>query len=284
MIELELLDPPTQSLDLSAVVAQWSPATQADDVARQIVPCGSRMLEMGELFRIRGNYQQQCSHWHGELSRVSGLGAFLNSGELIAEGNVGNRAGFHMSGGTLIIDGNTGDDLGCEMSGGTVWVSGSTGDRAGGCGSGSNPGMRGGLMAVAGNAGAGLGLRLRRGSIVVGGNVGVQGGFQMIAGTVVIGGMAGPGLAHEMKRGTVLAQCASHNATDSPRFRWLGQVQGGFLSVLARLLATELTTSFPNRDVSKLEAVCQTLERPWRAFSGDHLQGGVGELLVAAEP
>ncbi|MBX3419698.1 MAG: formylmethanofuran dehydrogenase subunit C [Pirellulaceae bacterium] len=282
-MELELTEQLTLPLDLSEVLLRWSPSTNADDAARQQVNYGNRKTELGEIFRIRGDYQHQRSIWIGDLGRATGLGTGLKSGLLTVEGNVGHRTGLRLMGGTIVIGENSGDDLGCEMSAGSIWVAGSSGDRAGGCGSGVNAGMRGGILVIEGSVGTGVGLRMRRGTIIVGGDAGNFAGFQLIAGTIVIGGTASAGLAHEMKRGTVIANRVEDGSIALPRFRLNGVVKGGILSVLSRLLPAEIEANFPSINSSRHPKLRQLLEQTWRAYSGDHLQTGLGELLVSGD-
>lgn len=281
MLELILRQPLESSVDVSDIVRSWTPAMTSEKVGRQMVAVGSGRHALADLFFIRGDYGDLRSTWQGDLSRLTGLGAGLTEGVIQVRGNIGNRAGYQISGGTLFIEGSAADDLGCEMNGGTIVVAQSVGSRAGGCGSGGVRGMAGGLILIGGHAGGGLGLRQRRGTILVRGDVGEQAGFQMIAGTILVGGRAGDGAAHEMKRGTVLVGQLDSTAVTSPRFQFVRQLGGGYLTVLARLLREDLQRRLKELSKSLDLDFLSRLEHRWNFYSGDHLQSGLGELLVA---
>ncbi len=281
MLELVLRQPLQSSVDVSELVRSWTPATTSDEVGRQMVTVGSERHDVADLFHIRGDYRDLRSAWQGDLRLLTGLGTGLKDGVIHVCGNVGHRAGYQLTGGTMIIDGSAADDLGCEMTGGTIMVSQSVGVRAGGCGSGGVRGMAGGLIFVGGAAGEGLGLRQRRGTIIVRGEAGDYAGFQMIAGTILVAGRAGAGVAYEMKRGTVFVGQLDPAAVAPPRFHFVRQVGGGYLNVLARLLRMDLQQRLPELSQDHDLDFLSRLERRWNYYSGDHLQLGLGELLVA---
>lgn len=124
------------------------------------------------------------------------------------------RLGAGMESGTLIIEGDAGDELGASMSGGLIVVKGNVGDRTGGPDFGASRGMTGGEIMIAGNAGNHVGHLMRRGSIAVNGSCGKSPGYRMLAGTIVVGKTPAdyPGL--EMQRGTII--CTDSQPSEMP--------------------------------------------------------------------
>jgi len=64
-------------------------------------------------------------------NKPEGLGAYLEKGKLIVNGNIGDDLGHYMQGGKIIVHGNVGDYMGFAMKGGRIIVHGDIGKDAG---------------------------------------------------------------------------------------------------------------------------------------------------------
>ncbi|QJP13907.1 formylmethanofuran dehydrogenase subunit C [Starkeya sp. ORNL1] len=250
-------------VDLSQITPAVLGALTARDAEYRQVPYGGRMRALADLFFIEG------TGGNGPLVieigdiRLDGVGAGLESGEIIVDGEVGAWAGRGMSGGVLRIAGNAGDYLGAELSGGRIEVKGNAGDHAGAATSGSRRGMSGGVLRIHGSAGARLAERQRGGLIVVGGDAGEGLATDMIAGTVAVEGAIGALAGRGMKRGTVFAKIAPVLPA--------GFVDTGNHDLIAlRLLA---------RRIEDLKGLLDGVTSA-RRIVGDTLLGGQGEVLV----
>ena len=268
MIRVTFAAAPPLPLDLTGVTPDQFLTRSALDLAGTKVLCGNRNFELGEFARVGGDPAGGAWVIDGETANLRGVGARMDGGSIVVEGDVGRHAASQMTGGELLVRGDAGDWLAAELRGGTVRVSGSAGHCVCAAYRGSRLGVRGGLVVVAGDVGDEAGLRMRRGCLAVGGRAGAFAGAAMIAGTLVLAGGCGPGAGSGLKRGTVVAP---HAPLDSPGWRKAGRFSLAYFALLARQLGA---WGAPGAGLVRDGSV-----ELWR---GDRLEGGRGEWAVSA--
>lgn len=255
--------PFTARVDLAGITPSALAALTLREAEFLDVPHGGRTRPLGELFFIEGAGSEGPLVIEIGDPRLDNVGAGLESGEIIVDGDVGAWAGRGMSGGVLRISGNAGDYLGAELSGGRIDVKGNAGDHAGAASSGSRRGMSGGVLTIHGSAGHRLAERQRGGLIVVGGDAGEGLATDMIAGTVAVEGAIGALAGRGMKRGTILARSAP-------------ALPAGFVDTGSHdLIALRLLS----RRIEDLKGLLDGVTSA-RRIVGDTLLGGQGEVLV----
>ena len=265
---LDLKRQPTVPLDLERAFPGILAAEDAEQVIRQPVLHGRRRDTIADWFRVHGQIDSSV-HFKGDLARVHGVGAGLDSGEITVSGNCGNRLGWRMRGGTIRIEGDTGDLTGAEMTGGQISVSGSTGNRTGASAWGDHNGMNRGTILVGGDVGDYAGADMRRGLIVVTGNAGRAAGYSMRSGSIMIGGKAHePGV--NMKRGTICLMNGMVSDLPPVCFRRAGQFEMPVMRLLIEYLRRKKICP-DGWTVGKFEL-----------FHGDMSRGGRGEMLIGA--
>ena len=205
----------------------------------------------------------------GPCGNVKGIGAKIQEGRIVVEGNAGMHLGAEMRGGEIVVEGDVSDWCGAEMSGGRIRIQGNAGDHTGAAYRGAQRGMTGGELLVEGNCGHETGHAMRRGLIAVGGSLGDAVGFQMSGGTILAGRSLGEHAGAGLKRGTIA---------------WLGE------GVAPRILATyrrsvRLQPTFLRIYLQSLERQGFPLpegcrEAEYRRYCGDFLDLGRGEILL----
>ena len=241
-----------------------------DEIPRICVQHGNLKVPLGELFAVSGSLTDDASiEWHGDCSRLRGIGQGMTFGMVRIVGDAGMHTGSGMRSGSIICEGSAGDWLGCEMQGGSIVVDGHAGDCVGGTYRGGQRGMTGGEILVRGNAGHEIGRKMRRGVIAVGGATGNGAGFGMIAGTIVLDGAVGRHLGAGMKRGTIVCLDPNPGWEQLPTFRRSGQLSPGFLQVLRHHLQ-------PHCSFLSDLPVDVSFDR----FIGDGIEQGQGEILM----
>ncbi|UUO07313.1 formylmethanofuran dehydrogenase subunit C [Blastopirellula sp. J2-11] len=204
-------------------------------------------IELGALFQLKGDAADQQLRWIGDFSQCDYLGAEMQTGDVVVEGDVGDHAGAAMSGGTLTITGSAGDFVGSPNSG-------------------EKRGLQGGVILIHGDAGRELGTRMRRGLIAVAGDVGPLCGYRMLAGTIVVGGKLGKQAGLRMKRGTIVSLS---EVRDLPAtFHADCEFSPPMLPLLWRELDQQ---GFPIERAK--------WERQFRLYSGDAAEMSRGEIL-----
>jgi formylmethanofuran dehydrogenase subunit C len=191
-------------IDVDGVTPDRLAALSEREIAALPVVAGTRTAALGDFFDVRGGRSPQV-RFEGTLTNVNGIAAAMNGGEILIEGDAGNRVGAGMTAGSLDVRGSVGDDAGAAMAGGVLTVSGDAGDRLGAAAPGAATGMTGGEIIVHGSAGAEAGARARRGLIVVAGDAGAFAARAMIAGTLIVLGRTGSEPGRSSKRGTIIA-------------------------------------------------------------------------------
>jgi formylmethanofuran dehydrogenase subunit C len=269
MLKLTLRVPSAIPLEVEGVTPDRVAGLSALEVAKLPVWHGNRAEELGAFFTVEPDPRPLADlHFAGDTRNVKHVGAGMTGGSIFVEGPVGMHAGARMSGGTLTLDSDAAEWLGAEMSGGAIEVRGSAGDQVGAAYRGSRRGMTGGRILIRGSAGDELGLLMRRGLIAVEGACGEFAGASMIAGTLVLLGEVGERCGAGMKRGTILT---ARTPTLPPSFRYSCDFRPQYFPMLLASLR-------------KLEVrVPQNIGSQAKCFRGDLLNGGRGEVLVAAD-
>jgi len=203
-LTLSLKNLPAGRLDLSPLM----PLVAVGDItALKALPLqlGTQTIPLGDLFSVQGTDAAQIV-LEGDLSRVDGIGAAMQSGSLTIVGNAGAYLGTGMLGGEINVRGHAGHFVGVAMRKGSIHIKGNAGDYLGGILPGAMQGMAGGQIVVQGDVGERCGDRMRRGAILIGGKVGDYAGSRMLAGTIAAFGGAGKHAGYGMRRGTLLVR------------------------------------------------------------------------------
>ena len=264
-LTFKLRTAPAGRLDLSALVP--SRIASLSNMGIELLVVGSDGARVGDVFALSGEVGDTIT-FTGGSDRLDSIGAGLDAGTIVVDGDCGSCAGLGMSGGRLDIRGNAGAWLGSGMSGGLITVKGSAGDFAGGARSGDKQGMAGGTIVVEGNVGERAGDRMRRGTIIARGTIGPAAGSRMMGGTLWTeqGFGAGPGLL--LRRGTLIgpkvermlatfADCGLHDLT--------------ILRIMNKHFADALGPLAPKPFPAKV-----------RRYAGDLASIGKGEILLTA--
>ena len=229
---------------------------------------GNRSVSVADLFEVSGDDAQHVIV-ESANERLTHLGAGLQGGTLVVEGDAGAYLGLGMSAGRIGVSGNAGIFAGCEMGGGSIEIAGNAGDWLGAALPGDKQGMRGGLIHVHGRAADRAADRMRRGLIVIERGAGAYLGARMLAGTVIVKGGIGANPGFALRRGTLLLQSPPQHLPAT--YNDCGRHALLFL----RLLEREL------RARGGLEAFLP-LPRTVRRYCGDMATGGKGEILLDA--
>lgn len=223
---------------------------------------------LADFFTVAGDAADGLITWEGDLAGVHWIGAKMQSGRLVVEGNAGRHVGSEMRGGEIHVLGAASDWVGGEMHGGLIHVRGSAGHLVGAAYRGSARGMTKGTILVGGDAGNEIGHSMRRGLIAIGGKAGDLAGINMLAGSILLCGESGIRHGAGMKRGTI-AFLGTSAPPILPTFRRACRYRPDALAVLFRHLARH---EFPIDDA--------VLTSAFDLYNGDFLCGGRGELLV----
>ena len=262
---LRLRHEPNGPFDASGLTPDRLASLTASQIAALPLPVPSHSALVGDIFDVRGGLAPEL-RVEGAVSSMHGLGAGTSAGELIIEGNVGDRVAAGMTGGMVRVIGNVRHEAGVSMSGGTLAISGSAGDRLGAATPGAARGISGGEILLGGSAGDDVGARARRGLIVVQGGVGASAARSMIAGTLVVFGRIGVEVGRGNKRGTVLAL---GGVTIPATYRYACTFQSAYVRLVLTYL--ERHRGF---QISEL-----LLNGRFRRYCGDAGVPGKGEIL-----
>ena len=266
-----------QSLSVQGLLPEFV-ATQSIAAIKQLpVLCDNQPAQLGDFFHIDGNPEDEQIECRGDFSRVHFLGAGMQSGTIIVQGNLGRHSGEQMTGGRLLIKGSAADWLACGMRGGEIRVLGDAGNNAVGSLPGDRQGMIGGQVIIDGSVGSLAGSRMRRGLLAIGGNAGEATGFELLAGTILIAGQPGPHIGLGMRRGSIVlldTESFCHEASTyiPPTFLKGGIWRPAFMALLGKYLA--------NTGFSAAQKTAWT--DPWQQWHGDSLVGCRGEILTPA--
>lgn len=258
---------PEERLDLSKLTPSRLGAMPGNDIPRIPIGTSNRKLTVGDVFTISGTAGDRVTI-DASSGRLDFIGAELDQGTVVVEGDVGAYAGAGMKGGRLEIKGDTGPWLAAAQGGGLVSVKGSTGAFVGAQRPGDRFGMTGGIVVIEGHAGDRVGERMRRGTIVVRGRCGGYAGSRMLGGTIWTeqGFGTDPGVL--LRRGTLIGPSVERLL---PTFTDAGKHDLVMLRILSRYLAASLGSLAP-----------RPLGGSVRKFAGDLATVGKGEILISA--
>ena len=231
---------------------------------------GNVKTQLAAFFTVRRDAADDIHEWEGDLAGVHWIGTKLQSGKIIALGNVGRHLGSEMKGGEIHVQGDASDWVGGEMHGGLIYVRGKAGQLVGAAYRGSARGMTKGTILIGGDAGNEIGHSMRRGLIAIGGNIGDLAGINMLAGSILLFGDSGIRHGAGMKRGTI-AFLGKTAPPILPTFRRACRYLPDALQVLYRHLRR---LDFAVSD--------ELLGCSYDLYNGDFLTGGRGELLIRA--
>src|SRR5205823_5466354 len=164
---------------------------------------GNVKSRLADFFSVSGDSADEVHEWSGELAGVHWIGAKMQSGRIVVEGNAGRHIGSEMRGGEIHVLGGASDWVGGEMHGGLIHVRGKAGHLVGAAYRGSAKGMTKGTILIGGDAGNEIGHSMRRGLIAIGGSIGDLSGINMRAGSIFVFGESGIRHGAGMKRGTI---------------------------------------------------------------------------------
>jgi formylmethanofuran dehydrogenase subunit C len=262
-LTFRLTSAPKERLDLSQLTPRKLSSTPLAEVLKLNVGSTKSGLSLGDVFAVSGKPGDTVRIESGS-ARLDFVGAELDHGTLIVEGDVGVSAGRNMRGGRLEIKGDAGNLLGSGISGGEIFVKGSAGGQVGGLSAGDKFGMTGGLIVVDGHAGD----RMRRGTIYIRGKCGSFAGSRMVGGTIwtELGFGTDPGLL--LRRGTLIGPSVERML---PTFADAGRHDLVILRILSRYMSATLGAQAP-----------KLLPTSVRKYAGDLSTVGKGEILLTA--
>jgi formylmethanofuran dehydrogenase subunit C len=265
-LTLKLIAASKTPIELDGISPDFLSGKTTQEVSRLPVWLGKAQVCLRDLFTVDGDASDGVVRLVGDLTHVHRVGARMQSGQLIVEGNVGMHAGAEMAGGELVIEGSAGAWLGAQLRGGKIHCHGNAGDGAGAAYSGKPLGMNGGTVIIDGNAGSHLGRRMRRGMIAVGGNAADCAGTELLAGTLIVRGNCSGSIGDGMRRGTIII--LGEAPTPLPTFKSGGIHRPVFVRMIAKhLLKLGVTWA------------TELLASRYACRHGDMLQMGRGELL-----
>lgn len=266
-LTFQLNTAPDERLDLSQLTPSKLSGVAPAAIPRLVVGTSKHKLTVGDIFTVSGKLSDRVTIAGGS-GRLDFVGAELDRGTVVVEGDVGICAGRSMKGGRLEIKGDAGAWLASGLGGGLIHLKGSAGSFVGGQRPGDRFGMTGGAVVIEGHAGDRAGERMRRGTIIVRGRCGAYAGSRMLGGTIWTeqGFGAAPGLL--LRRGTLIAPSVEKLL---PTFVDAGKHDLVILRVFSRYLAATLGPLAP-----------PVLSGPVRKYAGDLATIGKGEILITA--
>ena len=264
-LTFRLREAPPERLDLSGLVPHRIGALSLPDIERLPIGTSRHGVAVADIFTVEAG-DRDSIRFEGGSPRFDLIGAGLESGRLVVDGDVGQRLGQAMRGGTIEVTGSAGPFAASAAKGGLVRIAGDADERAGGATHGAMYGLDGATLVIEGNAGDRLGERMRRGLILVGGRASDYAGSGLIAGTI-IAQEVGDNPGYGMRRGTIIA--ATHG-TLLPSFVPTGRHR----LVVAHLLRRAVARIHPR----SAELIPQQAER----LAGDLATLGKGEILMPA--
>jgi formylmethanofuran dehydrogenase subunit C len=266
-LTFRLTSMPRERLDLSHLTPRRLSTMPLAEMLKLNVGSTKSTLSVGDVFAVSGKPSDTVKIESGS-ARLDFVGAELDHGTMIVEGDVGVGAGRNMRGGRLEIKGDAGALLGSGISGGEILVKGSAGGQVGGLSPGDKFGMTGGLIVIEGQAGDRVGDRMRRGTIFIRGKCGAFAGSRMVGGTIwsELGFGADPGLL--LRRGTLIGPSVEHML---PTFADAGKHDLVILRILSRYMTATLGPLAP-----------RPLSGNVRKYAGDLATVGKGEILITA--
>jgi len=261
----ELKEKPDQRLDLSPLVPSRLKDLKGKDIEALSIGTTRAKLTVGDAFKVKGN-DAATIRFTGTDARCDKIGADLDDGEIVVDGDAGAYLGAGMKRGRIEVKGDAGALAGASMKGGSIVIAGNAGERAGGILVGETMGMKGGVLTIGGNAGPMLGERMRRGLIVAEGDAGDYAGARAIAGTILFKRSVGSNAGYGLRRGSLIF--VEEPKDILPTFAESGVMEFDYLRLLERWL----------RDAGKSIKLGDRARR----LMGDMSVLGKGEMLILA--
>src|SRR6185369_1741063 len=223
---------------------------------------GNVKSRLADFFTVSGDASDEIHEWEGDLAGVHWIGAKMQSGKILVQGNAGRHVGSEMRGGEIHVQGNAGDWVGGEMHGGLIHVRGRAGHLVGAAYRGSGRGMTKGTILIGGDAGNEIGHSMRRGLIAIGGGIGDLAGGNLLAGSIFVFGDSGIRHGAGMRRGTI-AFLGGKPPRLLPTFRRACRYRPDVLQLIYRHLR-------------RLDFACDEslFTSSYDIFNGDFLTGG----------
>ncbi len=259
-----LRDAPEGRLDLSVLVPHRLAGLDEAAIGRLRLAGGRQAPTVGDLFEMSAG-EADSVVIEGGSALLDHVGAGLESGSLVLEGDAGDFAGRGMGGGRLELRGSVGRLAASGLRGGMVEIAGDAGALLAGPAPGERAGMDGGVVLLRGGAGAQACDRMRRGVVVVEGDVKEHAASRMVAGTLVVCGRTGASPGVLLRRGTVVL---GHAVPAPDGFLPSGRTPGVFQQLLVSAL----------RPLSS--AAAETAARAGLRLLGDQAALGRGEMLM----
>ena len=264
-LTVKLRQPPAMRLDLRGLIPSRLAGLSAADVERLALNTELGPVTVGEVFAVSGAAGDTITIETGS-DRLDFVGAGLDGGSVIVDGDAGAYAGSKMTAGRLEIRGGAGAYLASAAKGGLLVVNGSAGDFLGGARAGERFGMAGGTVVVLGSVGARAGERMRRGTVIARGSFGPAAGSRMAGGTLWTEQGFGAGPGPLMRRGTLIGPSADGLLTT---YADCGRHDLEILRILNRYVADTLGSLAP-----------KPLPASVRRLAGDAATIGKGEILL----
>ncbi len=266
-LTFRLTSAPGERLNVSRLTPNQLASMPLAEVLKLNIGATSSALKVGDVFAVSGKPGDSV-RFEGATGRLDFVGADLDHGTVIVDGDVGVSAGRNMRGGRLDVRGDAGALLGSGISGGGIFVKGSAGGQVGGVTAGDKFGMTGGIIVIEGHAGDRVGDRMRRGTIYIRGKCGSFAGSRMVGGTIwtELGFGTEPGLL--LRRGTLIGPSVERML---PTFADTGRHDLVILRILSRYMTGVLGSLAP-----------QPLSGTVRKYAGDLATIGKGEILLTA--
>jgi formylmethanofuran dehydrogenase subunit C len=263
-LTLKLRARPDQRLDLSPLTPTRLAGLPQKEIETLSIGTTKQRAVVGDWFDVSAGDAADL-HLVGLDDRCDHVGAGLEAGEIVVEGDVGAYLGRSMRKGRILVKGSAGPFAGGAMKGGAIRIEGDAGERAGGVIVGETFGMRGGTLEIRGNAGPLLGERLRRGIIVVGKDAGDYAGARAIAGTIAVKGEVGRWPGYGLRRASLVLTREPKELL--PTYADCGELEFDFLNLL-------------DGEFARIGASLAFGSRA-RRYMGDMAVLGKGEILIA---
>ena len=199
---LTLKDSLDRKVDMTPITPSLCAEKNTKELEKFTLQTSKGVCKVADLFTLSTETSERLVI-RNTNAMLNNLGAKLESGELIVEGDAGNWLAHQMSGGHLIVTGSVGDYAAGAMSAGRLDINGNAGNNLGGAQAGSHYGINGGTVIVQGNVGNYLGDRMRNGLLVIKGNTGDYCAARMVAGTIFVGQEPGAYPGFNMRRGSL---------------------------------------------------------------------------------
>ena len=255
----------TGRIDVEGITPSRLSGLSATEIASRPIRLGLHKAKLADVFEITGSPGDTIV-FAGTNTSVDHIGARLDGGTVIVDGDAGAYAGRRQKSGRLEIRGCAGEYLASRLHGGLVTVKGNAGDFLGAIRAGEKFAMTGGTVVVDGNIGARAGDRMRRGTIIARGKIGDHAGSRMMGGTIWTETGFGRDPGPLLRRGTLIGPSADKllaTYTDGGRHDLM----------ILQIIWRHLSEAHGNLAPARPPAIV-------RKLSGDMAEMGKGELLL----